>query len=76
MGSKPISRSKAITAALHMDAATPGVGRLCQELLANVTGRAIRTQIHNSVMFPPCVAIGQPGNNPWGRSGKPLEKTV
>lgn len=47
-------RSEAITAALSMDPSRPGVGRLCQELLAEVTGCPITHRAPASILFPPC----------------------
>lgn len=65
-------RSEAITAALSIDPSRPGVGRLCQELLAEATCRPITARTRRGIFFPPSAhPIGAAGRNPWGRAGRP-----
>lgn len=66
--------SDAVAAAVRMRPDRPGVGRLCQELLAELSNRRVSDEPPASIFFPPSAQpIGAPGRNPWGRKGRPVE---
>jgi len=81
-GRTPMTRDAALRvalrAALAMHPDRPGVGRPCQELLAEITGEPITAPTYPQVQLSRCGAhlIGKAGTNPWGRKGKPELNTT
>lgn len=64
-----MNRDAAISRALSLHPDVPGAGRLCQELLADLTGQPLTRE----AAAPSLKMKGGPGGarNPWGRKGKP-----
>lgn len=63
-----MNRSAAITRALTLHPDVPGAGRLCQELLADVTGQPITRESPPLLTETGDIA---PSVNRWGCKGKP-----
>ena len=69
-----LSTREALLRALHMDPSRIGVGRLCQELLSEISGLPITAPlIPGEPLFSikNIKMINKPPLNPYGRRGKP-----